>query len=65
MKVNNGPSLRGSAGEEREGLRGAASQGLDAGRCWEGAEMCVRVGVCAHRLAAEGQRGHKVAVLQC
>lgn len=30
-----------------------------------GRSVCACVGVCAHRLAAERQRGHKVAALQC
>lgn len=56
---------RGEWGVQGEWGGGSVSQGLDASCCWEGAEICVCVGVRAHRLAAEGQGGHKVAALHC
>lgn len=46
---------------------GSVSQGLDAGRSWEGAEMCVFVGVCARWLVGRAQRsqGSSTPVLAC
>lgn len=47
------------------GMGGSVSQGLDASCSGEGAEICVCADERAHKLAAEGQGGHKVAALQC
>lgn len=73
MKVNNGSVAEGDSGSGEGrgewGVRGGGGGGqsprvLMQAAVGGGGEICVFAGVCAHRLAAEGQGGHKVAALQ-
>lgn len=52
--VAEGVSGRGERKGERGLQGGSVSQGLDAGRRWEGAEMCVFVGVRRANMLAGG-----------